>query len=68
MSKPNKANKGRYVQAGRLSPDDLARERIKQEQVSAHAKERDNLSGTGPARGPGSAGPESSPPKNAPEE
>jgi hypothetical protein len=66
MSKPNKANKGRYVQAGRLSPDDLARERIKQQQVSAHA--RDELSGRAPAREPGSGAPESSRPKSGPEE
>jgi hypothetical protein len=68
MSKPNKANKGRYVQAGRLSPDDLARERMKQQQVSAHAGERDELSGKAPAREPGSGAPASSPPKSAPEE
>jgi hypothetical protein len=29
MSKPNKVNKGNYVQAGRLTPDDMAREREK---------------------------------------
>ena len=29
MSKPNKANKGNYEQAGRLTPDDMARERKK---------------------------------------
>jgi hypothetical protein len=30
MSKQNKANKSNYVQAGRLTPDDLAREQKKQ--------------------------------------
>jgi hypothetical protein len=30
MSKQNKVNPGTYTQAGRLSPDDAARERIKQ--------------------------------------
>ena len=29
MSKPNKVNKTNYVQAGRLTPDDAAREREK---------------------------------------
>jgi len=29
MSKPNKSNKNNYVQAGRLTPDDMARERTK---------------------------------------
>ena len=33
MSKHNKANKSNYVQAGRLSPDDMARERSKMRQV-----------------------------------
>lgn len=30
MSKQNKVNPGMYTQAGRLSPDDAARERMKQ--------------------------------------
>ena len=30
MSKQNKVNPGTYTQAGRLSPDDAARERMKQ--------------------------------------
>lgn len=30
MSKQNKVNPGMYTQAGRLSPDDAARERLKQ--------------------------------------
>ena len=30
MSKHNKVNPGTYTQAGRLSPDDAARERMKQ--------------------------------------
>ena len=29
MSRQNKVNKGNYVQAGRLTPDDMAREREK---------------------------------------
>jgi hypothetical protein len=35
MSKQNKANKSNYIQAGRLSPDDLAREQQKQRQAVA---------------------------------
>jgi hypothetical protein len=30
MSKPNKVNKDHYTQGGRLTPDELARERAKQ--------------------------------------
>ena len=30
MSKHNRANRDRYVQAGRLTPDEMARERMKQ--------------------------------------
>jgi hypothetical protein len=37
MSKPNKANKNNYMQAGRLTPDDMARERSKQHNVRAKA-------------------------------
>lgn len=37
MSKPNKANKNNYSQAGRLTPDDMARERVKQGELS-HSK------------------------------
>jgi len=43
MSRHNKVNKTNYVQAGRLTPDDMARERKKQgqarvEEISAHAE------------------------------
>ena len=38
MSKPNKANKDHYTQRGRLTPDDMARERQKQAEISARAK------------------------------
>lgn len=34
MSKQNKANKNNYDQAGRLTPDELARERTKQGEVT----------------------------------
>ena len=43
MSKPNKANKSNYIQAGRLAPDDLARERQKQAEVSARAKGKERV-------------------------
>jgi hypothetical protein len=35
MSKQNKVNPSQYHVAGRLTPDDLARERVKQRQVTA---------------------------------
>ena len=39
MSKQNKVNKGNYDQGGRLTPDDLARERMTQgEQSQATGK------------------------------
>lgn len=33
MSKPNKVNKSNYDQGGRLTPDDMARERKKMNEV-----------------------------------
>jgi hypothetical protein len=33
MSKQNKVNPGQYHQGGRLTPDDLARERMKQQET-----------------------------------
>ena len=45
MSKPNKVNKSSYVQGGRLSQDDMARERVNQAQISGRAKGKENLSG-----------------------
>jgi hypothetical protein len=38
MSKKNKVNPGQYTQAGRLSPDDTARERAKQELPGASGR------------------------------
>lgn len=35
MSKDNKVNPGKYTQAGRLTPDDTARERIKQREAAS---------------------------------
>lgn len=45
MSRLNKVNKDHYVQRGRLTPDDMARERAKQAQVSARAKGKENVTG-----------------------
>ena len=33
MSRQNKVNKGNYVQSGRLTPDEMARERNKQREI-----------------------------------
>jgi len=41
MSKQNKVNKSNYDQAGRLTPDDMARERERQRAArGGHAEER----------------------------
>lgn len=37
MSKPNKVNKSHYDQGGRLTPDDMARERKKMNEVRGGA-------------------------------
>jgi hypothetical protein len=44
MSKPNKANRNNYSQAGRLTPDDMARERINQGEMS-RARSKENVTG-----------------------
>jgi hypothetical protein len=44
MSKQNKVNKSNYDQGGRLTPDDLARERMKQGEQS-RAKGKTNVTG-----------------------
>jgi hypothetical protein len=38
MSKHNKANKNNYVQAGRLTPDEMARERMNQGRMTGRAE------------------------------
>ena len=43
MSKHNKVNKDHYVQGGRLTPDEMARERMKQSQVSSRARGRETV-------------------------
>ena len=65
MSKHNKVNKTNYVQEGRLTPDEMARERIRQAAVGGHAKGREHVIGKSPSR---PAGRESSHPRSEPEE
>jgi hypothetical protein len=43
MSRNNKVNKSNYVQGGRLTPDEMARERKRQAEVSAHAKGKERV-------------------------
>lgn len=40
MSRVNKANKDRYMQAGRLTPDDMARELRKQREAVRNRVDR----------------------------
>ena len=62
MSKHNKANKSNYIQGGRLSQDDMARERMHQAQVSGRAKSKENVIGkTQEHDGSGSSRPRSAP-------
>ena len=55
MSRHNKVNKDAYVQGGRLTPDEMARERMKQAQISGRAKSKENVIGKVPSR-PGERG------------
>jgi hypothetical protein len=64
MSKHNKANKNNYVQGGRLTPDEMARERMKQGQMTGRAKSKENVIG----KTRSSAGQEPSRPRTAREE
>jgi hypothetical protein len=64
VSKPNKVNKDHYVQKGRLTPDEMARERSRQAEVSGRGRVKEQVIGKTPARG----GPGSSRPRSAPEE
>jgi hypothetical protein len=59
MSKQNKANKTNYVQAGRLTPDDMARERGKMRVVhggGSQAAPKTTGAATRPVRGRATAG------------
>ena len=66
MSKQNKANKNNYNQAGRLTPDELARERVNQGEMTGHAKGNENI--TGKARSSSYGERESSLPRSEPDE
>jgi hypothetical protein len=46
MSKKNKVNPGQYTQAGRLAPDDTARERARQNQSPVTAPDSNRRKGT----------------------
>ena len=39
MSRQNKVNKTNYTQRGRLTPDDMARERMNQDRITGRSKE-----------------------------
>jgi hypothetical protein len=43
MSRINKVNKDNYVQRGRLTPDEMARERMNQAQARGRAKPPTNV-------------------------
>ncbi len=45
MSKHNKANKTNYVMRGRLSQDDMARERVRQAEISGRTKQKEHVTG-----------------------
>jgi hypothetical protein len=45
MSRHNKVNKNNYTQGGRLTPDDMARERMNQGRMTGRAKGKENLTG-----------------------
>lgn len=45
MSRQNKVNKTNYTQRGRLTPDDMARERKNQMPITGRAKEKEVKAG-----------------------
>jgi hypothetical protein len=59
MSKHNKANKNNYMQAGRLSQDEMARERMNQGRMTGRAKSKENVIGKTHDVEPGSNRPRS---------
>jgi hypothetical protein len=66
MSRQNKVNKNNYTQHGRLTPDEMAHERINQAQISTGPKNKEKVRGkVGRSK---RAEPESSRPRSAPEE
>ena len=62
MSRQNKTNKTNYTQRGRLTPDDMARERMNQDRITGRAK------GNVAEKGRASAGRAPSRPRSVPEE
>ena len=50
MSKPNKVNRGAYTQAGRLTPDDMARERKKMMRPETGSESQTRGFGNAPER------------------
>ena len=50
MSKQNKANRNNYMQAGRLTPDDIARERVKQRKPETSHAPRERIMNRAPAQ------------------
>ncbi len=61
MSKPNKANKNNYSQAGRLTPDEMARERDKQTAARPSGQVKARAERQGERGGPASTRPRSAP-------
>jgi hypothetical protein len=64
MSKHNKVNKSNYDQGGRLTPDEMARERMNQGQMTGRSKSKENVIG----KVRNSAEQEPTRPRSAPEE
>jgi len=67
MSRQNKVNKDSYTQAGRLTPDDMARERQKQQKPDLEAM-RNGFVNRAPGPRPKRGEPASTPARSAPEE
>lgn len=64
MSRQNKVNKDSYVQAGRLTPDEIARERRRQapkQNIKAPARPVDRVRGGQPRGERGASRPRSAP-------
>jgi len=67
MSRQNKVNKDSYTQAGRLTPDDMARERQKQQKPD-HTAIRNGFMNRAPGPRPKRGEQASNPARSAPEE
>lgn len=64
MSRLNKVNKGQFTQRGRLTPDEAARERMKQQETPARGRADEPTGKRPPVHGARDA----SRPRSAPEE